>query len=117
MSENSKTALKAAIVATLMAGLLAATAEAKPLDVTNIADTLHPAIHKNVTGADGNSPSNNANPVGANAGGDDLHGIRKNPGQSDNDPSDGRPGFADQLNNTLHGGIAAKNKVAAGTLP
>ena len=110
MSEKSRTALKAAIVATLMAGFIATAAEAAPENVNNIADVLHPNIHQNVT--DGN----NANPGVGNDDGNNLHGIGANPGQSDNDPS-GKGGFADQLNNTLHGGIAAKNKVAAGTLP
>lgn len=73
-------------------------------DVTNIADTLHPNIHGNVT--DGN----NANPNGVSpAGGANLHGIVNVPGQSDAEPGDGEPGFADQLN-TVHGGISEVNK-------
>jgi hypothetical protein len=99
MSENSKTALKAAIVATLMAGLFATAAEAAPNSVNNIADILHPDIHTKVGQRSVGGTNANANPSG-NANGGQVHGIGANPGQSDNDPSDGAPGFADQLNNT-----------------
>ncbi|MDH3741041.1 MAG: hypothetical protein OER56_05530 [Hyphomicrobiales bacterium] len=75
-------------------------------DVSNIADVLHPDIHQNVGGG------NNANPNGVSpAGGGNLHGIVNTPGQSDADPGDGAPGFADQLE-TVHGGIGAVNKNA-----
>ena len=112
MSEKSRTALKAAIVATLMAGFIATAAEAKPDGVVTIADTLHPNIHTTLT----NNSKSNASPNG-NANGNNLHGIANNPGQSGADPSDGRPGFADQLDTGggLHGGIDLVNKVAAGT--
>ena len=103
MPKKSNTTLKAAVVATLVAGLFAATAEGAPDNADNIADILHPEIHGKLTA------NNNAN-------GPTLHGVAANPGQSDNDPRDGRPGFADQLNGTLHGGIEYKNKVADGEL-
>ena len=76
-------------------------------DVANIADVLHPNIHQNVGGG------NNANPNGVSpAGGANLHGIGNTPGQNDDvAPSDGAPGFADQLN-TVHGGIGTVNKNA-----
>ena len=80
-------------------------AHADPSGVVTPADTIHPNIHQKVgTGA-------NANPNGANANGGQIHGIGNNPGQSDADPSDGAPGFADQLE-TVHGGIGSKNKNA-----
>ena len=103
MSEKSRTALKAAIVATLMAGLFATAAEAKPDGVVTIADTLHPNIHTTLT----NNSKSNASPNG-NGNGNNLHGIANNPGQSGADPSDGAPGFADQLE-SVHGGIGAVN--------
>lgn len=71
--------------------------------VTNIADTLHPNIHQNV------GEGANANPNGANDGGGNLHGIANVPGQSDAQPAEGAPGFADQLG-TVHGGISAVNQ-------
>jgi hypothetical protein len=112
MSENRKAPLTAAIAAAFLAGVITTVAQAKPFNVDNIADVLHPDIHENVTGADGNSPSNNANPTTTtgqgNANGDNLHGIRNNPGQSGADPANGAPGFADQLE-TVHGGIGAVN--------
>ena len=120
MSENSKTALKAAIVATLMAGLFAATAQAgngkggannDGLDTP--ADTIHPSIHAN------NNEGNNANPNGqspnsdvfaVNTGGGNMHGIANTPGQLGTNPNDdGVSGFANSLN-TVHGGINSKNK-------
>ena len=100
MSETSRTALKAAIVATLMAGLIATAAEAAPKNNGQPADTMHPDIHDKVGQGDGT----NANPNGNGAGGQ-IHGIANVPGQDDNvSPSDGdHPGFKDQLD-TVHGG-------------
>lgn len=77
------------------------------------ADILHPNIHDKV----GNGPgdNSNANPNGNNGNGSNggnIHGIGNVPGQSGADPSDGDPGFADQLE-TVHGGIGDKNKNAA----
>ena len=74
-------------------------------DVVNVADTLHPNIHQNVTGG------NNANPNGKSPqGGANLHGIGNNPGQNGTNPNDdGTNGFANQLE-TVHGGIGAKNQ-------
>jgi hypothetical protein len=103
MSENSKTALKAAIVATLMAGLIATAAEAAPQNNGQPADTIHPNIHGKVGQGDGT----NANPNG-NGNGGQIHGIGNVPGQSDADASGG---FADQLQ-TVHGGIGQYNKNA-----
>ena len=104
MSENSKTALKAAIVATLMAGLIATAAEAKPNGTP--ADTIHPNIHQN------NGPGQNANPNDANVGGGNMHGIGNNPGQDGTNPNDdGVSGFANSLQ-TVHGGIGQYNKNA-----
>ena len=100
------TTRKTAILASCFVfGLGAVSAEAGVGDVNNQADINHPNIHQNVTGG------NNANPNGANDGGNNLHGIANNPGQSGADPSDGRPGFADQLE-TIHGGIGSVNKNA-----
>ncbi|SHG55149.1 hypothetical protein [Cognatishimia maritima] len=76
------------------------------------ADTLHPNIHDKV--GNGAGDNNNANPNGNNGNGSNggnIHGIGNVPGQSDADPADGDPGFADQLE-TVHGGIGAKNKNA-----
>jgi len=67
------------------------------------ADTIHPNIHDKVGQGDGT----NANPNGQGNGGQ-IHGIGNVPGQSGADPSDGDPGFADQLE-TVHGGIGAYN--------
>ncbi len=103
MSENSKTALRAAIVATLMAGLIATAAEAAPTNNGQPADTIHPNIHGKVGQGDGT----NANPNG-NGNGGQIHGIGNVPGQSGADASGG---FADQLQ-TVHGGIGAYNKNA-----
>lgn len=78
------------------------------------ADILHPNIHDKVGNGAGNN--NNANPNGNNGNGSNggnIHGIGNVPGQSGADPSDGDPGFADQLE-TVHGGIGYKNKNAAG---
>ena len=90
------------------AALMVATAAANaapPDHVNNQADINHPNIHDKVgTGA-------NANPNGANGNGGQIHGIGNNPGQSDADPADGKPGFADQLE-TVHGGIGDVNKNA-----
>ena len=98
-----KTNIKSVIVSIVFAGVIASPAVAGVADVNNIADILHPNIHQNVT--DGN----NANPNSANDGGGNLHGIGNNPGQNDAvSPSDGEPGFADQLN-TVHGGINTVN--------
>ena len=69
-------------------------------DVSNIADVIHPNIHQNVGGG------NNANPVGANDGGGNLHGIANVPGQGGGTPQTG--GFAGNLT-TVHGGIDAVN--------
>jgi len=102
MSENSKTALRAAIVATLMVGFIATAAEAKPNDTP--ADVIHPNIHQN------NGPGQNANPNGSNDGGGNMHGIGNNPGQDGTNPNDdGVSGFANSLN-TVHGGMNTKNK-------
>jgi hypothetical protein len=92
------------VVAGVFAAFTIAPALAGPDGVNNIADILHPNIHQNVT--DGN----NANPNGKSpAGGANLHGIGNTPGQNDDvSPSDGEPGFADQLG-TVHGGIALVN--------
>ncbi|NKB26958.1 MAG: hypothetical protein GKR99_05125 [Rhodobacteraceae bacterium] len=96
--------LKTIAVATALTSFAFA-AQAKPTNVNTPADTIHPNIHSKVgTGA-------NANPNGANANGGNIHGIANNPGQSGADPSDGAPGFADQLE-TVHGGIGSKNKNA-----
>ena len=77
------------------------------------ADTLHPNIHDKV--GNGAGDNNNANPNGNDGNGSsggNIHGIGSVPGQSDADPADGDPGFADQLE-TVHGGIGAKNKNAS----
>ena len=67
------------------------------------ADEIHPAIHAN------NNAGNNANPNGVSDGGGNMHGIANVPGQNGaNDPGQGAPGFADQLE-TVHGGIGAYN--------
>lgn len=85
--------------------LATSVAHATPDDVETPADTLHPNIHDKVgTGA-------NANPNGANDDGGQIHGIANTPGQSEADPAEGDPGFADQLE-TVHGGIGDKNKNA-----
>lgn len=106
------TAMKHLTAATVMALLVSG-----PLFAANAsdtpADTLHPNIHDKV----GNGPgaNSNANPNGNNGQGSNggaIHGIGNVPGQSGTDPSDGEPGFADQLE-TVHGGIGAKNKNAA----
>ena len=86
--------------------IVAGSAAAGPDQVDNIADVIHPNIHQNVT-------NGNANPGVGNDNGNNLHGIANNPGQSDADPADGEPGFADQLE-TVHGGIGTVNKNAAG---
>ena len=62
------------------------------------ADVIHPNIHKN------NGPGNAACPHADNPKCNNMHGIANNPGQSGVSPSEGAPGFRDQLN-TVHGGI------------
>lgn len=66
-----------------------------------------PATHHH--GLPGNNPGfggNSANPNGQGKnGGGGIHGIGNVPGQNaDNHPSNGEPGFRDQLN-TVHGGL------------
>jgi hypothetical protein len=108
MSETSKTALRAAIVATLMAGFIATAAEAAPTNNGQPADTIHPNIHGKVGQGDGT----NANPNGVNDNGGDIHGIGNNPGQDGTNPNDdGVSGFSNSLQ-TVHGGIGAYNKNA-----
>jgi hypothetical protein len=101
MYEISKTVIAAGFLVIAAA----APAMADVADVNNIADILHPDIHKNVT--DGA----NANPNGVSpAGGDNLHGIANTPGQNgDNPNNDGTAGFANELN-TVHGGIGEVNR-------
>ena len=60
-------------------------------------------------GLPGNNPAfggSSANPNGQGVdGGAGMHGIGNVPGQNDaNSPSNGEPGFSDQLN-TVHGGL------------
>ena len=86
--------------------LTAVAASAAPQKNDTPADTTHPGIHGKVGRGDGT----NANPNGRGNGGQ-IHGIANNPGQSGADPSDGHPGFSDQLG-TVHGGIGSKNKNA-----
>jgi hypothetical protein len=62
-----------------------------------------------IHGLPGNNPANggsSANPNGGGvSGGAGMHGIGNVPGQNDaNSPSNGEPGFRDQLN-TVHGGL------------
>jgi hypothetical protein len=81
-------------------------------NVDTPADVLHPNIHDKV--GQGAGDNANANPNGNNGNGSNggqIHGIANTPGQSGADPSEGAPGFADQLE-TVHGGIGAKNKNA-----
>ncbi len=66
-----------------------------------------PATHHH--GLPGNNPGyggNSANPQGGGKnGGNGIHGIGNVPGKNaDNHPSNGHPGFRDQLN-TVHGGL------------
>jgi hypothetical protein len=90
-------------VSALMVTAIASSAVAGVRDVDNQADVNHPDIHQNVTGG------NNANPRGANDGGDNLHGIGDTPGQDGNDPNDdGTNGFANELED-VHGGIGDVN--------
>ncbi len=106
MSENSKTALKAAIVATLMAGFIATAAEAAPQNNDQPADTIHPNIHGKL--AANNKVNANPGTGNDNGAGEALHGIGNVPGQGGADASGG---FADQLQ-TVHGGIGQYNKNA-----
>ena len=85
-----------------MAIITATAAAAGLADVDNQADVNHPDIHDKV--GDGT----NANPNGQTNDGGGIHGIGNVPGQSDNDPGDGAPGFADQLGG-VHGGIGDVN--------
>jgi hypothetical protein len=69
----------------------------------------NPATHHH--GLPGNNPgfgenNGSANPNGGGKnGGDGIHGIDNVPGKNaDNHPSNGHPGFRDQLN-TVHGGL------------
>lgn len=71
-------------------------------DVDNQADVNHPGIHGKV--GDGT----NANPNGQTNDGGGIHGIANVPGQSGDSPSNGAPGFADQLGG-VHGGIGDVN--------
>ncbi|MGI9482876.1 MAG: hypothetical protein ACR2OR_11035 [Hyphomicrobiales bacterium] len=88
-------------VISLFAGSSVSTMAQGLADVDNKADVNHPDIHDKV--GDGT----NANPNGANANGGGIHGIGNVPGQNDgNSPSNGAPGFADQIG-TVHGGITA----------
>lgn len=99
------TALAAALIAAASMSLAAP-------NVDTPADILHPNIHTKVGQGAGNNA--NANPngnSGKGSNGGQIHGIANTPGQSGADPSDGAPGFADQLQ-TVHGGIGAKNKNA-----
>lgn len=96
-------------LATVMIFALSTAAMAKPKDVVTPADTIHPNIHQKVgTGA-------NANPRGANGNGGQIHGIGNVPGQANGDHpnADGAKGQAGELQ-TVHGGIGAKNRNAAG---
>ena len=87
----------------LLAASSIGSATAQP-NVETPADVIHPNIHSKVGRGDGT----NANPNG-NGNGGAIHGIGNVPGQNaDNGPSEGDPGFADQLE-TVHGGIGAKN--------
>ncbi len=98
--------MKMVTCAALALALGATVSTAAPRKTDTTADTLHPNIHSKVGQGDGA----NANPNG-NGNGGKIHGIGNVPGQSDADPSDGEPGFADQLE-TVHGGIGARNKNA-----
>ena len=98
---------KTVLAVIVLSAFVATPSNAGVRDVKNIADTLHPNIHQNVTGG------NNANPRGVSpTGGANLHGIGNTPGQSGTNPNDdGTAGFANQLQN-VHGGIGAVNKNA-----
>ena len=92
--------------------LFCATASFAAPNVETQADINHPNIHDKVGQGPGNNA--NANPNGNDGNGSNggqIHGIGNTPGQSDADPRDGEPGFADQLE-TVHGGIGDKNKNA-----
>ena len=94
--------LRTTIIATTLV-MLATSGSARGLeDVNNQADINHPGIHGKV--GDGT----NANPNGQTNDGGGIHGIGNVPGQSGNSPSQGAPGFADQLGN-VHGGIGDVN--------
>lgn len=95
--------VRRAAVAALAAAAMVAAGSADLGDVDTPADVIHPDIHDKV--GDGS----NANPNGQSpAGGGEIHGIGNVPGQSDADPANGDPGFADQLE-TVHGGIGEYN--------
>ena len=97
--------MKMILAAALVALPGIALAQAKP---TNIADIIHPNIHQN------NGTGNNANPGVGNDNGNNRHGIANNPGQSGVRPNDdGVNGFANQLEDTVHGGIDEVNPIAA----
>ena len=99
---KAKRFLRAVAAMLLAVGVMAA-GSANLGDVDTPADVIHPNIHDKV--GDGS----NANPNGKSpAGGNEIHGIANNPGQSGADPADGEPGFADQLE-TVHGGIGEYN--------
>ena len=88
------------------ASVFASDTNAGVRDVDNQADVNHPNIHQNVTG------DNSANPNNANDGGNNLHGIANNPGQSGDKPNDdGTRGFANQLG-SIHGRIGDVNQNA-----
>ena len=97
-----------ALIAALFAPMLAL---AGPDGVVTPADTIHPNIHQKVT-------ANAATPNGTGGksaiAGNGLHGIANVPGQSGERPGDdGVPGWANTLEDRVHGGIDSKNPVAA----
>lgn len=107
MRKCARKMMKLAIVATAIAGFatpaLAANASGTP------ADTIHPNIHTKV--GQGAGDNANANPVGANDNGGQVHGIANVPGLNDDSNNDGVAGFANELEQ-VHGGIGDYNKNA-----
>jgi hypothetical protein len=100
-----KTFIVAALIAVFATGAFAA-----PTGVVTPADTIHPNIHTKVGQGDGT----NANPNNANANGGRIHGIGNVPGQSGERPNeDSVNGWANTLEDRVHGGIDSKNPVAA----
>ncbi len=81
--------------------------------LSTLADIIHPDIHMMVGGGQ-DGPRMNANPNGANDRGGEMHGIANVPGQSGESPGDdGVSGWANTLEDRVHGGIDVVNKVAA----
>lgn len=97
-----KTLLKiTSITVILSAAAFSATAQSKR-DAPVTPATHHHGLPNNNPAFNGGSA--NPNGVGKNGGGN-IHGIANVPGQNpDNHPSNGKPGFKDQLG-TVHGGL------------